>query len=54
VARQVHYCGSHDDPLDYRTEHAGTGPSTVIPREDFRFSLAQRIKEDYGDVEKGK
>jgi hypothetical protein len=24
------------DPLDYRIEHAGTRPSTVLPREDLR------------------
>jgi hypothetical protein len=36
VARQAHYCGSDVDPPDHRTEHAGTRPSTVLPREDFR------------------
>jgi hypothetical protein len=25
------------DPLDYRTEHTRTRPSTTLPKEDFKF-----------------
>jgi hypothetical protein len=36
MAQQAHHCGSDVDPPHHRTEHAGTGPSVVLLREDFR------------------
>jgi hypothetical protein len=36
MARQVHQCRSSADLPHHRTEHAGTEPSTILPREDFR------------------
>jgi hypothetical protein len=54
VARQVHYCGSDVDPPDHRTEHAGPDPQQFYPGKASDHSLAQRIKEAYDEVEKGK
>jgi hypothetical protein len=54
VARQVRYCGSNVDPPYYKTENAGLDPQQFYPGKTSYRSLAQRIKEDYGDVEKGK
>jgi hypothetical protein len=52
----MHHYGSNVDPPDHQIKHAGTRPSEILPREDVRslFGTAQRIKEAYGDVEKGK
>jgi hypothetical protein len=36
MARQMHHCGFNVDPPHHRTEHAGTGPSIVLPKKDFR------------------
>jgi hypothetical protein len=36
MAQQVHHCGFDVDPPHHKTEHAGTGPSIVLPREEFR------------------
>jgi hypothetical protein len=52
--RHARHYGSGVDAPHHRTEHAGTRPSLVLPREDFNRSLAQNIKNNYGDVEKGK
>jgi hypothetical protein len=36
VAQKAHDCGFGADPFDQRTEHPGTRPSVVLPREDVR------------------
>jgi hypothetical protein len=44
MARQVHHYGSDADPPHHRTEHAGTGPSMVLPREYFKSLLGTTHK----------
>jgi hypothetical protein len=39
MARSMDYSRFITDPLDYKIEHEGTQPSTVLPREGLRSLL---------------
>jgi hypothetical protein len=42
------------DPPHHRTEHAGIGPSTVLPKEDFRLLPGTMHKGGFWRCRKGK
>jgi hypothetical protein len=54
VAGQTHHHRSDTDPSDHRLSMQGPDPQEFYPGKVADRALAQRIKDTYGDVEKGK
>jgi hypothetical protein len=48
-----HHSGSDFDQSDHRVKHAGPDPQDFYPGKTADHALAQKIKDTYGDVEKG-
>jgi hypothetical protein len=53
VARQTHHYRSGADPQDHQLSMQGPDPQDFYPGKATDCALAQRIKDTYGDVEKG-
>ena len=54
MAGQTYHYRSDADPLDHWIKHARTKTTRILSREGSDRALAQKIKDTYGDVEKGK